>query len=314
MKVLVTGASGFTGKALLGYLSSLPEVTLIGLTSSIPEKKIPDSHGIEWVHGDIRDGKSLEPLVHSVGPEWIIHLAALNYGQLEEMLMTNAAGTGNLLSAARKANPASRVLVVSSSAVYGYAGTRPIAESAPLAPLSEYGVSKAAQELLALQHHAVHGMQIAVARPFNLIGPGQPESFVCGKIVEQVIRIENGMQVSLNLLDTQSARDFLDVRDAVAGYWAIIAHPEFSRACAGRAFNLGSGTPHSVAEVIAALETITGRHYPVTLPKKVPCSTIPTQQSDTSRIRSLTGWAPRIPLRDSLSDMLETARKKAGAA
>jgi nucleoside-diphosphate-sugar epimerase len=122
------------------------------------------------------------------------------------------------------------------------------------------------------------------------------------------------MQESLSLLETRSARDFLDVRDAVAGYWAIIAHPEFSRACAGKAFNLGSGTPHSVAEVIAALETITGRHYPVTLPKKVPSVIIPTQQSDNSRVQSLTGWAPHIPLRDSLSDMLETARKKAGEA
>jgi GDP-4-dehydro-6-deoxy-D-mannose reductase len=299
---------------LLSYLSSLPNVTLIGLTSSIPDKKSPDSRGIEWVQGDIRDRNSLEALVHSVGPERVIHLAALNYGQIEEMLMTNVAGTWNLLSAARKANQASRILVVSSSAVYGYAGTRPIIESAPLAPLSGYGVSKAAQELLALQHHAVHGMQIAVARPFNLIGPAQPESFVCGKIVGQVIRIENGMQESLSLLETRSARDFLDVRDAVAGYWAIIAHPEFSRACAGKAFNLGSGTPHSVAEVIAALETITGRHYPVTLPKKVPSVIIPTQQSDNSRVQSLTGWAPHIPLRDSLSDMLETARKKAGEA
>jgi GDP-4-dehydro-6-deoxy-D-mannose reductase len=262
------------------------------------------------VEGDIRDRAALEQLLDSLTPDCIVHLAALNHGTLKVLLETNVLGTENLLIAARKASPECRILVVGSSAAYGHAGGRPIAEKTPLIPLSEYGVSKAAQEMIALQHRALHGMQIAVARPFNLVGPGQPESFICGRIVRQVALIEKAQKNSIDLFEIRSARDFIDVRDVAPGYWAILSHPEFERLCAGKAFNLGSGRAYSVAEVIATIEDITGRHFPVTLPEQEPRIPIPTQRSDNTRIQSVTGWRPCIPLRNSLKDMLEAARKK----
>jgi len=179
--------------------------------------------------------------VNDICPDAIIHLGGMTRGDLGNLLQANVIGTKNILDAGFAANPDCRILVVSSSAVYGYPGEAPIPESTPLRPLSEYGISKMAQEALALMHHTLNGTHVSIARPFNLAGPGQPESFICGKLVRQVADIEQQKKTALDLLETSSSRDLIDVRDVVRGYWALISHPDFSGKCSGRAFNLGSG-------------------------------------------------------------------------
>jgi GDP-4-dehydro-6-deoxy-D-mannose reductase len=200
--------------------------------------------------------------------------------------------------------------VVSSSAVYGYAGRDPIGEETPLNPVADYGASKVAQEEVALAHHAETGAPVAIARPFNLVGPGQPETFLCGQIVKQVVEIERGQREHLSLQETRSYRDFIDVRDAVRAYWALAAHPDFGHASAGRVFNAGSGKPAAVSDVISLIEKITGRTYVVDLPEDPPVVQVPFQQAGISRIREVTGWRPEISLKESLADMIGAAQQK----
>jgi nucleoside-diphosphate-sugar epimerase len=202
------------------------------------------------------------------------------------------------------------MLVVSSSAVYGYAGTAPLSESTLLKPLSEYGISKMAQDAFSLMYHELNGAGITVARPFNLAGPGQPGTFVCGRIVQQVVEIEQKKREALDLLETRSSRDLIDVRDVVQGYWRLVSHPSFSCDCSGKAFNLGSGNAYPVSHIIALIEELTGNRYDVHLPSTPPPVAILSQQSDNARMCALTGWKPAYSLKDTLRDMLEAARGK----
>ena len=213
----------------------------------------------------------------------------------------------NLLDAAFKINKKCRILVVSSSAIYGYAGRTTIAEDTPFHPLSDYGVSKTAQDSLALMYHTLYDMGVAVVRPFNLFGPNQPDSFICGHIVKQVKDIEYGRRKNIDLLETKSYRDFIDVRDAVEAYWAILSHPKFEKQCAGKAFNVGSGIARCISELITEIESITGKKYKINLPKKSPEIRIPYQECNYSRIHKTTGWAPKISFKKTLTDMLDAA-------
>ena len=163
------------------------------------------------------------------------------------------------------------------------------------------------QETLCLNYNNSDAA-IAIARPFNLAGPGQPESFVCGRIVKQVMEIEQKTRMAIELRETLSARDLIDVRDVVRGYWALVSHPDFTGDCAKKAFNLGSGNAYPVSTIISLIEQITGNQYKVQLPDTLPSIPVPTQRSDNTRISGLTGWKPEISLKETLRDMIAAAR------
>jgi nucleoside-diphosphate-sugar epimerase len=310
MKVVVTGASGFTGAPMMRFLSTREDIVLTGLARGC-SSSITNPTGKSWVSADLLDRDQIIDILSDICPDAIIHLAARNHGAFKDLLETNVVGTKNLLDAAIKANPECQTLVVSSSAIYGYAVSTAIPEDTLSQPLNEYGLSKSAQDTLSLMYHAINGAQVAVARPFNLIGPKQTDSSVCGRIIQQIVEIEQGKKEKLDLFEILSSRDFIDVRDAVIGYWALISHPEFAHACAGRAFNIGSGKAYAIHELIDLIERITGDHYCVRLPDiQTPIHT-QSQKSDNSRIYATTGWKPVIPLQDSLKDMLKAAREKA---
>lgn len=309
MNLLITGASGFTGLNMIEFLTSYDEVMVSGLARK-NQTLFSSASNISWARGDILKPESLYETISAVDPDAVLHLAGLSRGTMEELRETNVTGTRNLLDAALRVNPSCRILMASSSAVYGYAGNSPIAETHILNPLSEYGVSKVEQETLCGEYTTTRKCKIAVARPFNLVGPHQPASFVCGRIVQQVIEIERGERNSLDLFEIQSTRDFIDVRDVVTAYWAMLSHPDFSTTCAGKVFNIGSGNATAISEVIELIERITGEPYPVQLPAIPVPVPVPCQQCDYSQIHTTTGWTPTIPLSDSLSDMLDAARKQ----
>jgi GDP-4-dehydro-6-deoxy-D-mannose reductase len=306
MKVLITGASGFTGTHMIGFLSAQEDITITGFARKKPAH-VPGSHNISWVTGDILNPARVIKSISSINPDAILHLAGLNRGSLPELEKTNVTGTQHILEASQKVNPDCCILVISSSAVYGYAGKTPITETRVLKPLSAYGVSKAAQDTLCHRYHTSTGCQVAVARPFNLVGPYQPASFVCGRIVHQVREIERGKRTGLELLEIQSCRDFVDIRDSVKAYWMLLTHAKFREDCAGKAFNIGSGKTYAIATVIDLVQEITGKEYPLHLPASSPRITIPSQMSDTTRVHCITGWRPHISLKESLSDMLDAA-------
>jgi len=310
MKVLVTGAAGFTGTWMMRYLSNLAGVSPTGLSHKLTGTSRANTPHQDFLVADLLNRDQIFSEISGLCPDAIIHLAGRTHGTLDVLMQTNVVGTKNLLEAGSAANPDCRILVVSSSAVYGNQANAPINESAPLQPLNEYGISKMAQDAYARMYYHINGAEVCIARPFNLIGPDQSESFVCGKIVKQVIEIERKKKNVLEIFETRSSRDFLDVRDAVRGYWALVSHPEFSNNCSGESFNMGSGSVYSIMDVILLIEGITGRHFEVKFPDIPPRVVVSTQQSNNEKITALTGWIPEIPFEESLRQMLDTARKK----
>ena len=309
MKVVITGASGFTGAHMMRFLSTCEDIVLTGLARG-SSSSATNPTGKSWVSADLLDSDHLIDILDNICPDAIVHLAGRNHGAFKDLLETNVVGTKNLLDAAIKANPECQILVVSSSAIYGYAVRTAISEDTLSKPLNEYGISKSAQDTLSLMYNEINGAQVAVARPFNLIGPEQTDSSVCGKIIQQIVEIEQGKKETLDLFEISSSRDFIDVRDAVIGYWTLISHPKFAHACSGRAFNIGSGKASAIHEVIKLIEKITGDHYRVRLADIHTSIHSQSQRSNNSRINAITGWKPAIPLQDSLRDMLKAAREK----
>lgn len=309
MKILVTGASGFTGIQMIKQLCIHKDVRIVGVARE-SGACFSDVNTVSWVQGDILKRDAIAKTISLANPDAVIHLAGANHGSLLDLLTTNVTGTQNVLDAAMMANSYCRILVISSSAVYGYAGENAITEDQPFKPLTEYGLIKATQDNLCQLYYKTRECQVTIARPFNLIGPDQPASFVCGKIVQQVIEIEQGKRSSLDLFKIQSCRDFIDVRDVVRAYWALVSHKKFEDKCAGNAFNIGSGTIHPVSIVIDLLQEITGKQYPLHLPDSSQSIAVPTLKSDNTRIHRVTGWKPKISLKESLTDMLNVARKK----
>ena len=127
----------------------------------------------------------------------------------------------------------------------------------------QVGLSVVAADALARSYFFRDHLPVAVARPFNLIGPGQSTAFVCGRIISQIVRIEEGYQDSLELNSVETGRDFIDVRDVVRAYWSILDHEEFEEVCSGRAFNVGSGRCTTISEILQVLEQITGKQIPL---------------------------------------------------
>ncbi|MGA2911999.1 MAG: GDP-mannose 4,6-dehydratase [Methanoregula sp.] len=306
MNILITGASGFTGKYLIKYLASQENLELFGLLHNHPE---PSSNTLEWIKCNLRDKGQVERCIHKIDPERIIHLAGLNSGSIKNLIETNVLGTENLLHAINRENNGCRILVIGSSAEYGYSKKLPIDETASFNPVGGYGISKVAQDLLARSYYHRYGLQVAVARPFNLIGPGQSSSFVCGQIVSQIVEIETGLRKAINLHEIKSCRDFIDVRDTVRAYWSILDHNHFTVKCAGNAFNVGSGKSYAITEVLEMIWEILGEKFPVVVSEKHEKLLIPSQQSDNSLIITTTGWRPHFELKRSLTDMLLTQRE-----
>jgi len=305
MKVLITGASGFTGRFMMEYLEGQKNLELFCLSRKDFQETRKET---TWISCDLRDEVEVDRVIHDIVPDRIIHLAGLNSGPMKELIETNIIGTDNLLNAIHSFHEQCRTLVIGSSAEYGFSKDKPIKEDTFLNPVGAYGVSKVAQDLLARSYFHRDGIQVAVARPFNLIGPGQGSSYVCGRIISQVVEIENKMRKTIDLHEIKSSRDFLDVRDAVKAYWSILDHDLFSDICAGNAINVGSGKSYSIAQVLEIIWKILGKKFPVALSKRPEKILVPYQQSDNSFITSAIGWIPKIELEESLKDMLITQR------
>jgi len=307
MRVLITGAAGFTGNRMMEYLATQGAIKSFGLV-----RRHISENGWKpgsFIMADLLDRDSLHTAIAHLRPDAVIHLAGLTRGTPEALYAANVNGTKNLLEATVAANPVCRILVVSSSAVYGYAGDLPIPETAPLRPVSDYGKSKVAQEELSMSYN-LGDAAVAIARPFNLAGPGQSDTFLCGKIVNQAIAIERGEKDALDLWEISSSRDLIDVQDVVRGFWALLSHPDFAHDCSGKAFNIGSGTAYRISEIISIVEEITEERYKIRLPEVAQNAAIPAQRSDNSRITALTGWKPAISFKETLRDMLDYERKK----
>ena len=304
MRILVTGVCGFVGHHLAGELTSHGH-TVLGFDR--PDAPVPDGLA-GMVSGDLCESDALAAAVADLAPDACIHLAALSFVPEGEtrparMLSVNISGTMNLLDALRTHAPGARVLGVSTAQVYGPARREaPIREDDPLAPVSMYGISKAAADLATLAYARQFGLAAMTARPNNHVGPGQSPRFVVAAMAQQVKAMARGeTETILRVGNLDSERDFSDVRDVVRAYRLLIENGR-----AGQAYNIAAGVQHKIRELVEALCARAG----VTPEISVDAARFrPTDESphlDISRIEHDVAWHPEIPFTQTVHDILES--------
>jgi len=310
MRVLITGIGGFVGPVLAECLARAGH-EVHGLA-----RRPPDAARLGDVRlhlGDVADVGAVRDVVAAVEPDAIAHLAAVTAESEAEAdpwnaYRTNVGGTLAVLAALRTLVPSARLLLVSSSVVYGdVTGGAPIREDAPMEPRTVYGASKAAAEIAAAQWGRAYGLDVRRARAFNHTGAGQDPRFVCAALARQVARIEAGLQPPvLQAGNLDPVRDFSDVRDVAAAYAAVIEH-----GAAGDVYNVCSGAGVSIAEVVAVLRT----HATVPLRASSDAKLrrrldVPRLVGSAERLHAATGWRPAISLDETLAWVLDDWRRR----
>lgn len=315
MRVLITGANGFVGPWLARHiLRETPDAAIWGMVwgEEGRDELSRIGPGLQQVVADLTSPQTLPPVLEHVRPELVFHLAAASsvaasWSTPGAFLKINAVGQVHLFEALLAAGMAPTVVVASSAEVYGAAaGAEPAREELPMRPLSPYGVSKAAQELIALQYHLSHGLPTVRLRSFNLVGPGQTDRFAPSAFSRQIAEVEAGVRQAVSVGNLAARRDFTDVRDAVRAYWLAA-----TRCRPGEVYNLSSGTPVSIGELLEVLLSLSAASIPVEEdPERMRPADILIQHGDFSRLESACGWRPKIPLRQTLQDLLEWWRQR----
>lgn len=241
-------------------------------------------------------------------PDAVVHLAAVSSSVVaraapELAARVNFLGTHAVLEATRKLAPDARVLLVTSGEIYGVAeeGAPPFREGDPLAPRTPYARTKACADRLGAMV-AEGGLDVVRVRPFNHTGPGQPPNFVAPSFAEQVARIRRGEQEPLvRVGNLESVRDFLDLEDVLDAYERLL-----DPAVAPGAYNVASGEGLRIGDLLDQLIAAAGVECRV---EADPGRMRPTDHAvgDASRLRTVTGWSPRIPFQQTLEKLLAAA-------
>ena len=320
MKLLVTGAGGFVGGHLVELVrQEAPATSLHGVVQPHGSLAWSTSQGARIHEADLDDPAAAAAVIQEVRPDGIVHLAGQSSVQQSWLdpggtLRTNVLGIVHLLDAARSASLRPAVLVVGSAEEYGPVGEAelPIREDAPLRPASPYAVSKVAQGALARLYGPAGGMRVVLTRTFHHTGPGRGEAFAESSFARQIAEIEHGLRPAvIEVGNLDAVRDFCDVRDVVRAYLLLLEKGE-----PGQAYNVCSGRGLRIREVLDLLLASSSARVEVRVDKeRLRPADVPAQVGDPSRLRAATAWEPRIPIAETLRDLLSDWRARvAGVA
>lgn len=282
MKILLTGAAGFTGL----FFKAQAEAA---------------GHQVVPLQADLTGKAAVAAEVAQVRPDAVVHLAAISFvGHADdsEFYAVNVAGTMNLLAAlvALPIKPA-KVLLASSANVYGNCNASPITELQPPAPVNHYAMSKLAMEHMALTY--ADRLSIVITRPFNYTGPGQAPQFLIPKLVNHFAR--KAERIELGNLDVE--REFNDVRMVCDAYLGLLAH-----GMPGQVYNVCSGRPYTLLHVMTMLGQITGHKVVVDVnPEFVRANEVHRLCGSADKLRACVGELPAYDLQSTLSWMLQDA-------
>jgi GDP-4-dehydro-6-deoxy-D-mannose reductase len=308
VKVLVTGATGFVGRWLVRELEAAGHEAL----------GTPASADL-----DITDRAAVAAFVAGVRPDAVAHLAGVSYGpdarrELGRAFAVNEGGTRSVMEAVTTATGPIPVLVVSSSEVYGNPAPQdlPLRESAPLLTDQPYGLSKLAQERVALEIGAANSIPLVVVRAFNHTGPGQRPEFVVPALAARIVAARESGSRTIRAGNVDVRRDISDVRDVVRAYRLLLEALESSRLPAGpRIYNVASGRAVAIRELVHTLAALADIEVAIDVdPSLVRPEDPPEIRGDASRIAGDVGWHPSIPLDVTLKDVLAEVQSRPSSA
>jgi UDP-glucose 4-epimerase len=299
VRVMVTGGAGFVGRELVPALSTKAEVLVADLLRyGEPDWLTRENAGFDFHRVDIRDAAATRAVIEDFRPDVIVHLAAIHYipecdSDPANAVSTNVAGTVNLLASCQ---PGVRFVFASSGAVYQPDEADHREFSSVLGPADIYGITKLQGEQYVRAFAAERGVNAAIVRLFNVIGPGETNPHLLPAIVAQ---LREG-RTSINLGNTWPKRDYIDVLDAAGGF-AAAALGTNSEGVACETVNLGSGQQYSVDEILARMRSVLGLEFEVRQdPSRMRAVDRPFLGADITHIREVFGWQPAHKLDDTL--------------
>lgn len=312
--VLVTGGAGFIGSRLIERLLRRPEVRCICLDDYndyyAPALKRNNTAGfaaeprVRLIEASFCDAERMLQLFADEKPTHVVHLGA--YAGVRYSLANpfpyerhNVGGTLALLEAARH-HPVSRFVIASSSTVYGRNAAAPFQEDAPLGiPLSPYGASKRAAELMGLTYLDLYAVPVTIVRPFSVYGPRLRPDLAMSIFTEAILHDE-----PIPLFgDGSIRRDFTYIDDLCDGLEAML-----DADCIGQAINLGHDEPIAMRDVIATLERTLGKPAVI---KRLPPKDgeMPITHADLSKAKRLLNYAPRTSFDDGVQAFCDWYRR-----
>jgi GDP-4-dehydro-6-deoxy-D-mannose reductase len=298
---LVTGIRGFVGTHLSTHLSQRGW-QVYGFDQRMTR---PDSNVFI---GDMGNTDAFQSALSECQPDIIFHLAGLiKSAQQEKLYQANLLGTVALFESLIRNGQRPMVVVASSSAVYGAGfGGRPITETFKPRPLTHYAVSKLAQESVTLRYFDAFQLPVAVARIFNLLGPGQSPDLACSVFARQIAQAESSGEEEIVTGDLSARRDFVDVRDAVRAL-ALLAET----GKAGQIYNVCSGRAVLIRKCLTEMIAMSPRRLTVRVDSaRFQKHDVPVQVGNGKKLHRASGWRPQIHLKQSLSDLLEYWRQR----
>jgi GDP-4-dehydro-6-deoxy-D-mannose reductase len=304
--ILLIGASGFAG----GHFREIATAAGLEVASAARHD--------QPLRVDLLEPDTIAAAIREAEPDAVVNLAgsasvAASFSDPAGAFAVNALGTVHLLDVVAAERPDAYVLCVSSGEVYGppEPGELPFREDREPRPLSPYGASKAAMEVVCDQRARCDGMRIGIVRAFNHTGPGQSDSFAASSFARQVAEAERDgrERAVLSAGNLNVERDFSDVRDVAAAYVAL-CEPGVSGT-----FNACSGRAVAVRELVDRIADASPLEVVVeTDPERVREGEAPTAFGSYEKLRAETGWGPRIPLERTARDLLEWWRDRIGTS
>ena len=312
-KVLVTGAAGFMGSHLTERLvrDGHQVRVLVRYNGRDDRGHLDDlSPGVqdelEVVRGDLKDPEAVRSAVD--GRAWVFHLGALiaipySYQNPHDVVQTNVVGTAHVLDACRASSAIERVVLTSTSEVYGTAQYVPIDEKHPLRGQSPYAATKIGADALGESYFRAFGLPVAILRPFNTFGPRQSARAIIPTIISQAL---TRPVVKLGRVDPR--RDLTYVKDTVEGFFAIAG----CDAALGKAVNVGRGDDISIGELVERIGKLMGKTIEVqseTDRVRPSSSEVERLLAGTSLAQSLWSWKPRYTLDQGLEETIAWVRE-----
>lgn len=301
MKTLITGVSGFVGTYLSARL--LKEgYEVVGLSRSQPQNT-----NIEHIICDITDKDSVESALRYVRPSHIYHLASSSFipSSIENPMnsySTIVNGTLALYESVRKLGLDSKILYVGSGDSYGDGKQYLFNESDLLRPSNPYAGAKACADIISEQYARTYQMKIIRARPFNHTGPRQSQNFVCSSFAKQIADMEINGDNILYVGNIDIQRDFLDVRDVVNAYHALMSYGTI-----GEAYNVSAQNAISISDLLDILIQHSNVNSPIIKvdPNKVRRIDAKYRAGENCKLQRDTGWQPTYDLRETMKDLLD---------